>query len=125
MQWWGGGGASLGLVGRGRSEHLCPQLLSSNTVNDLMLLESLLDNLLARQKDTCARVRRLVLRGLANVASGSPDKVRGWPALWGPVPGRETAELQPVRRPRWARGRRWAWARRWHREGGALGRSTA
>ncbi|XP_030731864.2 maestro heat-like repeat-containing protein family member 1 isoform X3 [Globicephala melas] len=52
------------------------ELLSSNTVNDLMLLESLLDNLLARQKDTCARVRRLVLRGLANVASGSPDKVR-------------------------------------------------
>ncbi|XP_022410985.1 maestro heat-like repeat-containing protein family member 1 isoform X2 [Delphinapterus leucas] len=76
------------------------ELLSSNTANDLMLLESLLDNLLARQKDTCARVRRLALRGLANVASGSPDKVRGWPALWGPVRGRETAELQPVRRPR-------------------------
>ncbi|XP_007464667.1 PREDICTED: maestro heat-like repeat-containing protein family member 1 [Lipotes vexillifer] len=52
------------------------ELLSSNTANDLMLLESLLDNLLARQKDTCARVRRLVLRGLANIASGSPDKVR-------------------------------------------------
>ncbi|XP_022410986.1 maestro heat-like repeat-containing protein family member 1 isoform X3 [Delphinapterus leucas] len=52
------------------------ELLSSNTANDLMLLESLLDNLLARQKDTCARVRRLALRGLANVASGSPDKVR-------------------------------------------------
>ncbi|XP_036685762.1 maestro heat-like repeat-containing protein family member 1 isoform X4 [Balaenoptera musculus] len=52
------------------------ELLSSNMVNDLMLLESLLDNLLARQKDTCARVRRLVLRGLANIASGSPDKVR-------------------------------------------------
>ncbi|XP_059971564.1 maestro heat-like repeat-containing protein family member 1 isoform X2 [Mesoplodon densirostris] len=52
------------------------ELLSSNMVNDLMLLESLLDNLLARQKDPCARVRRLVLRGLANIASGSPDKVR-------------------------------------------------
>ncbi|XP_061028007.1 maestro heat-like repeat-containing protein family member 1 isoform X3 [Eubalaena glacialis] len=52
------------------------ELLSSNMVNDLMLLESLLDNLLARQKDMCARVRRLVLRGLANIASGSPDKVR-------------------------------------------------
>ncbi|XP_032465355.1 maestro heat-like repeat-containing protein family member 1 isoform X2 [Phocoena sinus] len=52
------------------------ELLGSNTANDLMLLEPLLDNLLARQKDTCARVRRLVLRGLANVASGSPDKVR-------------------------------------------------
>nr|XP_055170134.1 maestro heat-like repeat-containing protein family member 1 isoform X1 [Nyctereutes procyonoides] len=52
------------------------ELLNSNVVNDLMLLESLLDNLVARQKDTCASVRRLVLRGLANVASGSPDKVR-------------------------------------------------
>nr|KAF6270821.1 maestro heat like repeat family member 1 [Myotis myotis] len=41
-----------------------------------MLLESLLDNLAARQKDPCASVRRLVLRGLANLASGSPDKVR-------------------------------------------------
>ncbi|XP_012503521.1 PREDICTED: maestro heat-like repeat-containing protein family member 1 isoform X4 [Propithecus coquereli] len=52
------------------------ELLSSNVVNDLMLLESLLDSLAARQKDSCASVRRLVLRGLANLASGSPDKVR-------------------------------------------------
>ncbi|XP_058421144.1 maestro heat-like repeat-containing protein family member 1 isoform X6 [Diceros bicornis minor] len=52
------------------------ELLNSNVVNDLMLLESLLNNLVARQKDTCAGVRRLVLRGLANIASSSPDKVR-------------------------------------------------
>ncbi|XP_073925547.1 maestro heat-like repeat-containing protein family member 1 isoform X3 [Castor canadensis] len=52
------------------------ELLSSNVVNDLMLLESLLDSLAARQKDSSASVRRLVLRGLANIASGSPDKVR-------------------------------------------------
>ncbi|XP_021106021.1 maestro heat-like repeat-containing protein family member 1 isoform X7 [Heterocephalus glaber] len=52
------------------------ELLSSNVVNDLMLLESLLDELLARQKDWSASVRRLVLRGLANIASSSPDKVR-------------------------------------------------
>uniref|UniRef100_A0A452V533 Maestro heat like repeat family member 1 n=1 Tax=Ursus maritimus TaxID=29073 RepID=A0A452V533_URSMA len=58
------------------------ELLTSNVVNDLMLLESLLDNLAARQKDPCASVRRLVLRGLANMASGSPDKV-SWPALRG------------------------------------------
>lgn len=45
-----------------------------------MLLESLLDSLVARQKDPCASVRRLVLRGLANIASGSPDKVRS--AVW-------------------------------------------
>lgn len=64
----------------GRSRHLCFQLLNSNVVNDLTLLESLLDNLVARQKDPCASVRRLVLRGLANIASGSPDKVRS--AVW-------------------------------------------
>ncbi|XP_008068180.1 maestro heat-like repeat-containing protein family member 1 [Carlito syrichta] len=52
------------------------ELLNNNVVNDLMLLESLMDNLAARQKDKCASVRRLVLRGLANLASGSPDKVR-------------------------------------------------
>lgn len=40
-----------------------------------MLLEPLLDNLTARLKDSSASVRRLVLRGLANMASGSPDKV--------------------------------------------------
>lgn len=57
------------------SEQLCFQLLSSNVVNDLMLLEPLLDNLTARLKDSSASVRRLVLRGLANMASGSPDKV--------------------------------------------------
>lgn len=66
------------LVGASRhkwSEWLCFQLLSSNVVNDLMLLEPLLDNLTARLKDSSASVRRLVLRGLANIASGSPDKV--------------------------------------------------
>lgn len=40
-----------------------------------MLLEPLLDNLIARLKDSSASVRRLVLRGLANIASGSPEKV--------------------------------------------------
>ncbi|XP_073749484.1 maestro heat-like repeat-containing protein family member 1 isoform X3 [Callorhinus ursinus] len=52
------------------------ELLNSSAADDLMLLEPLLDNLAARQKDPCASVRRLVLRGLANIASGSPDKVR-------------------------------------------------
>uniref|UniRef100_A0A2K5V1W4 Maestro heat like repeat family member 1 n=1 Tax=Macaca fascicularis TaxID=9541 RepID=A0A2K5V1W4_MACFA len=50
------------------------ELLNSNVANDLMLLDSLLESLVARQKDTCASVRRLVLRGLANLASGCPDK---------------------------------------------------
>lgn len=65
----GGVGKPLGVTA------LCPQLLNSNVVNDLMLLESLLDNLASRQKDSCASVRRLALRGLANVASGSPSNV--------------------------------------------------
>ncbi|XP_068953133.1 maestro heat-like repeat-containing protein family member 1 isoform X6 [Petaurus breviceps papuanus] len=52
------------------------ELLRSNVVNDLILLESLLDNTMGRQKDVCTNVRRLVLRGLANIATGSPDKVR-------------------------------------------------
>lgn len=68
---------------------LCLQLLAANVVNDLMLLESLLDNLAARQKDTCTSVRRLVLRGLANVASGSPEKVSGHSAPRGPAGGGE------------------------------------
>ena len=98
------------------SARLCPQLLSSNVVNDLMLLESLLDNLMAQQKDTSARVRRLVLRGLANVALGSPDKVTvGQPsgALLLGKGGR--AEPQLVRRPgetQQSQARRvgsWAW----------------
>ncbi|XP_039702005.1 maestro heat-like repeat-containing protein family member 1 isoform X12 [Pteropus medius] len=63
-------------VQRVTSTAFLAELLNSSVVKDLMLLESLLDNLAARQKDTCASVRRLVLRGLANIASGSPDKVR-------------------------------------------------
>ncbi|XP_004679984.1 PREDICTED: maestro heat-like repeat-containing protein family member 1, partial [Condylura cristata] len=52
------------------------ELLSSKVVDDLMLLDSLLDALVARQKDTSASVRRLALRGLANVASGSREQVQ-------------------------------------------------
>lgn len=71
------------------SEQLCLQLLSSNVVNDLMLLEPLLDNLTARLKDSSASVRRLVLRGLANMASGSPDKV-----CWAPNRPGDMAEYK-------------------------------
>ncbi|XP_062490639.1 maestro heat-like repeat-containing protein family member 1 isoform X2 [Pezoporus occidentalis] len=52
------------------------ELLSSSVVNDLMVLEPVLDVLAGRQKDPCTLVRVLVLRGLGNVAAGSPDKVR-------------------------------------------------
>ncbi|XP_062935287.1 maestro heat-like repeat-containing protein family member 1 isoform X2 [Cynocephalus volans] len=68
--------ASVYEIQRVTSTAFLAELLNSNVVNDLMLLELLLDNLTAQQKDSCTSVRRLVLRGLANVASGSPDKVR-------------------------------------------------
>lgn len=51
------------------------QLLSSNVVNDLVLLESMMDNMTGRQKDPRTTVRMLALRGLGNIASGSPEKV--------------------------------------------------
>ncbi|EHH64490.1 HEAT repeat-containing protein 7A [Macaca fascicularis] len=69
------------------------ELLNSNVANDLMLLDSLLESLVARQKDTCASVRRLVLRGLANLASGCPDKV-GWPPV--PLGPRQRGPHSPV-----------------------------
>ncbi|KAM5281324.1 maestro heat-like repeat-containing protein family member 1 isoform 2-T2 [Ctenodactylus gundi] len=68
--------SSMYEIQRVTSTAFLAELLSSNVVNDLMLLEPLVDSLLARQKDLSASVRRLVLRGLANVAAGSPDKVR-------------------------------------------------
>uniref|UniRef100_A0A8C4UKY9 Maestro heat like repeat family member 1 n=1 Tax=Falco tinnunculus TaxID=100819 RepID=A0A8C4UKY9_FALTI len=52
------------------------ELLNSNVVNDLILLETMMDNMTGRQKDSCMLVRMLALRGLGNIASGSPDKVR-------------------------------------------------
>ncbi|KAK2512477.1 hypothetical protein Q9233_016229 [Columba guinea] len=52
------------------------ELLGSNVVNDLMLLETVMDNMMGRQKDACTLVRMLALRGLGNIAAGSPEKVR-------------------------------------------------
>lgn len=59
-----------------------------------MLLETVMDNMTGRQKDPCLLVRMLALRGLGNISSGSPEKVRancgtlpepfwGWGAMWG------------------------------------------
>lgn len=46
-----------------------------------------MDNMTGRQKDACTLVRMLALRGLGNVAAGSPEKVRAGsesrPALGG------------------------------------------
>ncbi|XP_061233849.1 maestro heat-like repeat-containing protein family member 1 [Neopsephotus bourkii] len=52
------------------------ELLSSTAVTDLMLLEPVLEALTGRHRDPCTLVRMLVLRGLGNVAIGSPEKVR-------------------------------------------------
>ncbi|NXH21847.1 MROH1 protein, partial [Bucco capensis] len=52
------------------------QLLSSSVVKELLLLEPLLEQLAGRQRDCCLLVRLLALRGLGNVSSGSPEKVR-------------------------------------------------
>nr|XP_033790369.1 maestro heat-like repeat-containing protein family member 1 isoform X2 [Geotrypetes seraphini] len=51
------------------------ELLSCNVVNDLMLLEMLMDNMTGREKDSCVMVRMLAVRGLGNMADGSPEKV--------------------------------------------------
>ncbi|XP_027564706.1 maestro heat-like repeat-containing protein family member 1, partial [Neopelma chrysocephalum] len=50
------------------------ELLNSNVVNDLILLEPVMDALTGRQKDSCLLVRMLALRGLGNIASGSREK---------------------------------------------------
>ncbi|KAJ6661488.1 hypothetical protein lerEdw1_014397 [Lerista edwardsae] len=52
------------------------ELLLSNMVNDLVLVEPIMDSMLAQQRDPCTAVRRLALRGLGNMAVGSPEKVR-------------------------------------------------
>ncbi|XP_034275891.1 maestro heat-like repeat-containing protein family member 1 isoform X1 [Pantherophis guttatus] len=52
------------------------ELLNSNVVNDLVLLETLMDSMTARLRDSSTVVRMLALRGLGNVASGSPEKAR-------------------------------------------------
>ncbi|XP_060099020.1 maestro heat-like repeat-containing protein family member 1 [Heteronotia binoei] len=52
------------------------ELLKSKVVSDLILLESMMDNMTTRQRDPCTAVRMLALRGLGNMALGSPGKVR-------------------------------------------------
>ncbi|XP_013930774.1 PREDICTED: maestro heat-like repeat-containing protein family member 1 [Thamnophis sirtalis] len=56
------------------------ELLSSNVVNDLVLLETLMESMTARLRDSSMVVRMMALRGLGNVASGSPEKTRKYGA---------------------------------------------
>ncbi|XP_018079497.1 maestro heat-like repeat-containing protein family member 1 isoform X3 [Xenopus laevis] len=52
------------------------QLLQSSHLGNLLVIEPLMDNMTARLKDTSVTVRMLAVRGLGNMASGAPDKVR-------------------------------------------------
>ncbi|XP_064594140.1 maestro heat-like repeat-containing protein family member 1, partial [Zonotrichia leucophrys gambelii] len=70
------------------------ELLSHNVVNDLVLLEPILEALTGLEKDSCLLVRVLALRGLGNVASGSPEQIRrlGSQLLPSLVPGLDAAD---------------------------------
>ncbi|NWY08105.1 MROH1 protein, partial [Nothoprocta ornata] len=52
------------------------ELLGSPALSERLLLEPVVDSVLARQRDPCGAVRVLALRGLGNVAAGAPDKAR-------------------------------------------------
>ncbi|XP_075705125.1 maestro heat-like repeat-containing protein family member 1 isoform X2 [Rhinoderma darwinii] len=52
------------------------QLLQSSDLSDLVFLEPLMENMSSRLKDSCITVRMLAVRGLGNIASGYPEKVR-------------------------------------------------
>ncbi|KAM4029121.1 maestro heat-like repeat-containing protein family member 1 isoform 2-T2 [Anomaloglossus baeobatrachus] len=52
------------------------QLLQSSDLSDLVFLEPLMENMTSRLKDSNVTVRMLAVRGLGNMASGYPEKVR-------------------------------------------------
>lgn len=52
------------------------QLLQSSDLSDLIFVEPLMENMTNRLKDSSVTVRMLAIRGLGNIASGYPDKVR-------------------------------------------------
>ncbi|KAG9472874.1 hypothetical protein GDO78_016069 [Eleutherodactylus coqui] len=52
------------------------QLLQSSELGDFIFLEPLMDNMTSRLKDSNVTVRMLAIRGLGNIASGYPEKVR-------------------------------------------------
>ncbi|CAJ0940215.1 unnamed protein product [Ranitomeya imitator] len=51
-------------------------LLLSSDLSDLIFLEPLMENMTGRLKDSNVTVRMLAVRGLGNIASGYPEKVR-------------------------------------------------
>lgn len=52
------------------------QLLLSSDLGGLILLDPLMENMTSRLKDSSVTVRMLAVRGLGNIASGYPEKVR-------------------------------------------------
>lgn len=52
------------------------QLLNHHVVTELMLIDVLMNNMMERISDPSCTVRMLAVRGLGNIAVGSPEKVQ-------------------------------------------------
>uniref|UniRef100_A0A3B4BDL5 Uncharacterized protein n=1 Tax=Periophthalmus magnuspinnatus TaxID=409849 RepID=A0A3B4BDL5_9GOBI len=50
------------------------ELLNHHVVTELMLIDVLMNNMMERISDHCSTVRMLAVRGLGNIAVGSPEK---------------------------------------------------
>uniref|UniRef100_A0A8C5DBZ2 Maestro heat-like repeat family member 1 n=1 Tax=Gouania willdenowi TaxID=441366 RepID=A0A8C5DBZ2_GOUWI len=50
------------------------ELLNHHVVTELMLIDVLMNNMMERISDSCCTVRMLAVRGLGNIAEGSPEK---------------------------------------------------
>ncbi|XP_051999977.1 maestro heat-like repeat-containing protein family member 1 isoform X3 [Xyrauchen texanus] len=51
------------------------ELLNHHVATELMILDMLMNNMMERITDSCGTVRMLAVRGLGNIAVGSPEKV--------------------------------------------------
>ncbi|KAJ8290767.1 hypothetical protein GJAV_G00017250 [Gymnothorax javanicus] len=51
------------------------ELLNHHVVTELMMMDVLMNNMMERISDPCGTVRMLSIRGLGNIAIGSPEKV--------------------------------------------------
>lgn len=51
------------------------ELLNHHVVTELMMIDVLMNNMMERISDPCCTVRMLAIRGLGNLATGSPEKV--------------------------------------------------
>uniref|UniRef100_A0A8C9TJ68 Maestro heat like repeat family member 1 n=1 Tax=Scleropages formosus TaxID=113540 RepID=A0A8C9TJ68_SCLFO len=51
------------------------ELLNHHVVTELMMMDMLMNSMMERISDQCSTVRMLAIRGLGNIAVGSPEKV--------------------------------------------------